>query len=124
MGHQIQMQGWTASPIAGMGQGSAGASSLERREHIEAELAELRNRIEELRETVSTDGSRVGNRIRELLDELLVKQEAVCWKLRVAKRFAGDAHEALVADILESVNKLDIAVGLVSRAYGDVLQVI
>lgn len=94
------------------------------REPIDAELEDLRDRIEDLLEANSTDGSSVGTRIRPLLDELLVKQEAICWKLRVAKRFHGDAREALTADILDSVDRLRIAIDLVFRAYGDVLQVI
>jgi oligoribonuclease (3'-5' exoribonuclease) len=123
MSQQVHVQGTDISQIAGLGR-RASSGLYDRREQIETELRDLRIRIEDLRETVSADGSAVGNRIREVLDELLVKQEAVCWKVRVAKRFAGEAREALVADILESVNKLDIAVSLVARAYGDVLQVI
>lgn len=91
---------------------------------IDLHLSALRARIEELLEAASADNTSVGARIRPLLDELLIKQEAICWKIRVAKRFHGDAHEALMADILESVDRLRIAIDLVARAYSDVLQVI
>lgn len=91
---------------------------------IDSQLASLRARIEELLEAASADNTSVGARIRPLLDELLIKQEAICWKIRVAKRFHGDAYEALMADIFESTDRLRIAIDLVARAYSDVLQVI
>jgi hypothetical protein len=94
------------------------------REQIDSQLSLLRNRIQELLETASADASPVGRRIHALLEELLVKQEAICWKLRVAKRFQGDARVTFMTDILESVDRLRIAIDLVTRAYSDVLQVI
>lgn len=94
------------------------------RERVETRLFDLGSRIQELLDTASTDGSSVGTRIRAVLDELLIKQEAICWKLRVAKRFQGDARATFMADIIESVDRLRIAIDLVTRAYSDMPQVI
>lgn len=94
------------------------------RERVESQLSDLRNHIQELLASASADGSPVGTRIRTLLEELLIKQEAICWKLRVAKRFQGEARETFMTDIIESVDRLRIAIDLVTRAYSDVLQVI
>jgi hypothetical protein len=91
---------------------------------VESQLSDLRNQVDDLLDAASTDGSSVGARIRNLLDELLVKQEAICWKLRVAKRFDGEAHDVLMADILDSVDRLRIAIDLVARAYSDVVPVV
>lgn len=93
-------------------------------DRVESQLAYLRTRIEDLLSSAAADGSSVAARLRGLLDELLIKQEAICWKLRVARRFHGDAHITLMADVIESVDRLRIAIDLVTRAYSDVLQVI
>jgi hypothetical protein len=94
------------------------------REQLEARLADLRSQIEDLLNAASTDDSAFASRIRQLLDELLVKQEAICWKLRVAKRFHGEARDAFMADILDSVDRLRSATDFVARAYGGSLQVV
>lgn len=93
------------------------------RERVESQLSDLESHIHELLDVASTDGSSVGTRIRAVLDELLIKQEAISWKLRVAKRFQGDARATLMADIIESVDRLHIALDLVARAYSDMPQV-
>lgn len=100
------------------------ASGQITREQLESRLADLRSEIEELLNAASTDDSAFSSRIRELLNELLIKQEAVCWKLRVAKRFRGDARDAFMADIFDSIDRLRSATDFVARAYGGSLQVV
>jgi hypothetical protein len=94
------------------------------REQLESRLVDLRTQIEDLLDVASADDSAFGCRIRQILDELLIKQEAICWKLRVAKRFRGDARDAFMADIFDSVDRLRSATDFVARACGGSLQVI
>jgi hypothetical protein len=78
---------------------------------VEWRLEALKTSVEDFRNASWTAWSGAGNQVREAADALCQKEEALLWKLRVAKHSSGFAQSVLLDDIIGSLADLEESVG-------------
>jgi len=74
---------------------------------VEKRLETLKIAVEDFRDSSWTAWSGAGSQIREAASALCLKQEALFWKLRVAKHTSGFAQRVLLDDIIISIQDLE-----------------
>jgi len=77
---------------------------------VEKRLEILKSSVEDFRDASWTVWSGTGNQVRETASALCRKQEALLWKLRVAKHSSGFAQRVLLDDIINSIEELEVTV--------------
>jgi hypothetical protein len=84
-----------------------GSASLEVGAQFEDNLEELRRVLEEFRESAWMVWSEAERQVRATADALCAKEDAVRWKLRIARHCSGPVRAAILSDVQKSVDELE-----------------
>jgi hypothetical protein len=79
-------------------------------------LENLRTVLEDFRESAWMVWSEAERQVRATVEALCAKEEAIRWKLRIAKHCSGSVRAALLSDVRRSVAELEEAAESTLRA--------